>query len=220
MLDPMDHPSSARAPHLVVVVALVTVLAIVLVSCTHDDGSPTPSTGSSTSDAATTAGAPTLEKSNAKLKVEIAQLRGGVKKSRRAWLSHQIAKPIKGWMDAAYLQGGFPRSGQASYDKTTFTGWTDRAARLALRDRGVTTNSAISEKVVRVVADERSARLFVFAVGGLTGGATARVHLKMTTEQKSGNRKTYVVSGQLLLTRKADRWRIFGYDLHRTVVRR
>ncbi len=199
---------------------VTTVLAMLLASCTHDDAAPTPSTGSSTSDAATTAGAPTLEKSNARFKVGIAQMRGGVKKSKRAWITRKIAKPIKGWMDAAYLEGSFPRSGRTSYHKSTFAGWTDQAARLALRDRGVTTNAAISDKVVRVVADERSARLFVFAMGGLTGGATARVHLKMTVEQKSGVRRTFVVAGQLQLTRKADRWRIFGYDLRRTAVHR
>ncbi len=218
MLDPMHLIHAPRAPRLVQVMVVTTVLATLLASCTHDDSS-TPPTAPSTGATETTAGAPTLEKSNARLKVAIAQMRGGVKKSQRAWITRKIAKPIQGWMDTAYLQGSFPRSGTASYDKATFGGWTQQAARLALHDRRVTTNAAISDKVVRVVADQRSARLFVFAFGGLTGGATARIHLKMTAEKKSGIRTSYVVAGQLLLTRKANRWRIFGYDLHRTALR-
>ncbi len=84
----------------------------------------------------------------------------------------------------------------------------------------MTTNAAVSHKVVRVVAHRRTARLFVFSVRGRTGGASAKIAMNMTAELKSGHRTRYAVAGQLYLTRKASHWRIFGYDLHRTVVRR
>jgi hypothetical protein len=212
MLEPMRFPTSSRAAGL----ALVVVLTTSLTACTHDDDtSPEPTSSTSPSDT-TTANAPQFEKSNAHLDVAIKQMGGGVRKSHRKAIKHAIAKPIKAWMYAAYLEGDFPRG---HYNGKSFPGWTSDAAHLAKKDKDITTNAAVSSKVVGVVADKRTAALYVFAVGGLTGGATARIHLKMTAAKENGDRISFVVAGELYLTRKADHWHIFGYDLHRTVMR-
>ena len=147
----------------------------------------------------------------------IVQVGRGVKKKQQTAIRRQIAKPIKAWSDAAYLAGDFPHAG---YTKQDFPGWTARAAALAARDKDVTTSDFIRQKADQVIADRRDARLFVFSVGGLAGGATAKVYLGMTADLESGKQVRYAVAGQVYLTRKANHWRIFGYDLHRTVLRR
>lgn len=219
-----ERPRAPRAPLSplapVAVATWFTValaLALVLSSCTGgDDPEPAP-TSTSPSDSSSTADAQRLQKSNAELVARIVQIDAGFKKKQRTHISRQIAKPIRSWMDAAYLAGDFPRG---HYTHKDFPGWTRQAAALATRDKRVTTNAAVSHKVVRVVAHRRTARLFVFAVRGRTGGASAKVAMTMTAELKSGHRTRYAVAGQLYLTRKANHWRIFGYDLHRTVIRR
>ncbi|HEY7042681.1 MAG TPA: hypothetical protein VH419_03340 [Nocardioidaceae bacterium] len=193
---------------LVAFLAMVVAVTIVATSCTHHESSDSPP-------ATSTAGATTLDKNNAELRVSFVELEG-VRKRMRAGLVRGIGEPIRAWMDAAYLAGDFPLS---SYTGKAFPGWTPGAARLGLRDRRVTTNAAISKDVVNVVADQRSARLAVFGVRGRTGGADAQIHLKMTAKKSSGQLVSFAVAGHLYLTRKADHWSIFGYDLHRTVLR-
>jgi hypothetical protein len=200
----------------VLTAALVTSAALLLGGCSGDDKPSTPSASSPT-DSSSTADTLRLDKANAELEAHVSQIGGGVKKVQRNHISRQIAKPISNWMDDAYLAGKFPR---ASYSAKDFPGWTPDATKLALKDKEVTTNAAVSKNVVRVVANRRIANLYVFAVGGLTGGATAKILLSMTAEKESGKRMRYTVSGNLYLTRKADKWQIFGYDLHRTVMHR
>jgi hypothetical protein len=156
-----------------------------------------------------------LTKPNAPLEVSIGAMKGGVQKSRRDGIRHAAAKPIERWMQAAFLAGTYPHS---SFPHA-FAGWTAQAARLAMRDKGLTTNASLGRELVGISADHRIARLYVFAVRGVTGGATANVRMRLTGEKSNGNLTTFVISGSLDLTRKGHTWRIFGYDLDRTVVR-
>jgi hypothetical protein len=195
-------------------VVAVVALAMVLVGCTHDEkesAPPSPSNARSASTASSTK----LTKPNAPLKVTIAALKGGVERKRRDGLRHAVAKPIAGWMQAAFLAGKYPHT---SFPHA-FAGWTGQAGKLALRDRGVTTNAPLGKDLVGLVADQRTATLYVFASGGITGGATAKVRMLMTGEKANGNLTRFAISGKLYLTRKEHTWRIFGYDLDRTVVR-
>jgi len=187
-----------------------------LTACSGDDEPATPTTSSAPTDDASTADAQRLNKANVQVSAHIVQIGPGVTKKQQTHIRRQISKPIKAWSDAAYLAGEFPHAG---YTKQDFPGWTARAAALAAGDKGVTTSDFIRKKAVQVIADRRDARLFVFTVHGLSGGATARVYLAMTAELESGKQVRYAVAGQVYLTRKADHWRIFGYDLHRTVLR-
>lgn len=202
---------------LVAALSLGLVASFGLTSCNSGDDSETPTSSSAPTDDASTAEAQRLDKDNAQVTAHIVQVGRGVKKKQQTAIRRQIAKPIKAWSDAAYLAGDFPHAG---YTKQDFPGWTARAAALAARDKDVTTSDFIRKKADQVIADRRDARLFVFSVGGLAGGATAKVYLGMTADLESGKQVRYAVAGQVYLTRKANHWRIFGYDLHRTVLRR
>lgn len=188
---------------------------VVSTSCTSDPEkkAPAPAPSSSTSQPDVTAPATTLTKQNAKLKVTIEQLRGGVK--RRQWpaLQRAIARPIASWIDAAYA-GSYPR---ASYTGA-FRGWTPDARRLAKRDREITTNAAVGKRLVALVVDKRGVKLYVFATRGRTGGATAQVSIGLTGQKQGGVPHSYAVTGRVYLLRDGGRWRIFGYDLSRREV--
>ncbi|MEP6667284.1 MAG: hypothetical protein ABJA81_12625 [Nocardioidaceae bacterium] len=192
----------------------VVALAMVLAACTHDDhksAPPSPSDSSSPSTAASTK----LTKPNAPLKVTIGAMKGGVDKKRRDGLRRAAAKPIASWMQAAFLAGKYPHS---SFPHA-FASWTGQAAKLALHDSGVTTNAPLGKDLVGLVADQRSATLYIFATRGVTGGATAKVRMMLTGEKSNGTLTKFMISGNIYLTRKLHAWRIFGYDLDRTVVR-
>ncbi len=197
--------------------AALTVVAASLASCTssHAPAQPVsaPSVSSRPSSTASTAPTIKLVRPDAPLRVSIGQLGGGVRKSRSRQLERALTRPLDSWIKGGFLGGDYPRHGFSD----AFTAWTPSAARLARRDSDVTTNAALGGDLVDVVADHQRAKLFVFAIDGRTGGATANVSLRLTGERADGRPLHLVVSGQLYLTRHKETWSIFGYDLHRSV---
>lgn len=119
-------------------------------------------------------------------------------------------------MQAGFLDGPYPRTDFGA----AFDPWTSQAAALGRRHRNVTTNAVLGRRLVEVWAERQRARLFIFASNGKTGGATGEVYLRLTGRLRHGALTTYTVSGELYLTRHDNTWRIFGYNLHRTVERR
>lgn len=201
---------------------LLLTLAVATTSCTGDSAAPPRASvsGASRTPPATTAPTPTstasitrLDKRDATLEVTIRQLQGGVPSKARGRLRRAIGRPIASWVDAGFTAGPYPRSGFRS----AFSTWTPQAARLGRSDRDVTTNAALGPRVSDVSLDRASARLFVFASSGVTGGATAKVHLRLQESRSNGKVRAVVVSGSLYLTRQRNRWEIFGYDLSREV---
>jgi len=177
-------------------------------ACTGDD-SPTDETGPTTSTGATI----TLTRPNAPLVAKIAQIRGGVKAKDRARIKRAIAKPIAAWVDGGFLKPSYPQTDFGD----AFSSWTQGAGELGQRDRDITTNAALGSKLVATVADHQKALLYVFANGGRTGGATARVVLRFTGEMSDASLVHFVVRGDLYLTRNGNKWQIFGYRLSREV---
>jgi len=213
------HTSGGRTSRsTVAALTLALVAAVGLTACSGDDteGSSSAPT-SAADDSASTAEAQSIDKANAKLTARVVEIGPGVKKKAQTHIRRQLARPIESWMDSAYLAGDFPHQG---YTKKDFHGWTAQAATLAARDKKTTSSDFVRQKAVQVVADRRDARLFVFTMNGVAGGATANIYLIMTATMKSGAEKKYAVAGQVYLTRKGNDWRIFGYDLHRTELRR
>jgi hypothetical protein len=186
----------------------VAIASATLVGCTGDDSAD--DTGPTTSTGATI----TLTQPSAPLKVVIAQLGGGVKKQDYPTIKQALAKPIGAWVDGGFLDPQYP----AADFGAAFASWTPDARRLAQRDRDITTNAALGDKLIAVVADAQSATLYVFASHGRTGGATARVRLRFTGELSDQSLVHFVVHGELYLTRKGSQWQIFGYRLSREVV--
>ena len=184
----------------------IATLATAVASCTSDASSTT-ATGPTTSTGATI----TLTQPSEPLEVKIAQLRGGVKQKDFGKVKHGIAKPIAAWVGGGFLDPQYPAT---DFDDA-FGSWTEGAGLLAQRDRDVTTNAELGPKLIAIVADSQTAKLYVFASDGRTGGATAKVKLRFTGEMSDQSLVHFVVQGDLYLTRKDSQWQIFGYRLDR-----
>lgn len=202
-----------RTPRLRALFAGMLAVAVLAAGCTSDSDD----SGDSGDDTATvpTSTGPTitLTRPSAPLRVEIAQLRGGVEASRRAALRAAITKPIASWLDGAFVDVEYPQTNFSG----AFDSWTLRASLLGVRDRDTTTNAVLGPSLLALVADSQRARLFVFAEHGLTGGATARVALRFTGQRDDLSLVHAEVKGELYLTRRGGHWKIFGYDLTRVV---
>lgn len=205
---------------------LIAVLALTAptVSCTGGDAaSPAPTTSTSpppvsapaapATSATETAPVIKLQRPNAPVTVTIRQLGRGVPRNSRSDLRAAIGRPINAWVHAGFAAGRYPRAGFLE----AFGSWTQDAARLARSDRNVTTNAVLGPHVFDVSVTRAQARLFVFAAAGATGGATARVDLRLRESRTNGPERVVRVTGDLYLTRHRSRWLIFGYDLHREV---
>ena len=196
-------------------VALAAVMMAACVGCTHNSDDTNSSPDQS---APTTATAPsiTLTRPNAKFVATIEELGGGVPNSKRQAVRVAISKPIQSWFTQAYLAPTYP----ATAYPHAFDSWTKGAAAQASRNAGtlaITTNAAVGDQLVAVVADAQRAKLYVFATKGTTGGATAKVRLALTGQQADGSLVSYAVWGELYLTRDSGKWSIFGYHLQRAV---
>jgi len=195
--------------------ALAAALACSTAGCTSDDEPSTPAEPTTSASSPAIGPAPTLDGKDASLEVSIEQLSGAIRREQRPVLKRLISKPIADWVSAGYSAeaaagGSYPQA---------FAGWTKDAARLARRDDDVTTNATMGKDLTGVVVAASRARLYVFAAKGRTGGATARVNVRMTGERQDGSSTSYAVTGRLYLTREQSRWRIFGYDLTRKEIR-
>ena len=103
---------------------------------------------------------------------------------------------------AGYLQGAFLHTGDP------FRAFTGRARRAARSDGELLTES-------RGVELRRAHAWFsVAAPEGRPVGLTARVLVELADGRRAGS-----VTGRLLMTRTADGWRVFGYDLARSDAR-
>jgi hypothetical protein len=88
---------------------------------------------------------------------------------------------------------------------------------LARGSAGVTSNVRLGPRWVQVVPTRRVVRLDVFAPGHRASGATAGVELVMVGVGAAGAASELVVTGDLYLTKTDAGWRIFGFDLNRSV---
>lgn len=192
------------------VVALL-IAAAALASCTSDDSDDAAGEPTTTS----TGPEIILTQPNAPLDVKIVQLGGGIKTAKRAAITQAMSRPLRSWVDGAYLDASYPTSDFSA----GFNSWTRDAATLGSRDRDITTNAKVGDSTVAVVADRQQFRLFVFATDGRVGGATARVNLKLILQREDGSLGGVLVHGEVYLTRTDNAWRIFGYDLSRTAAK-
>ncbi len=187
--------------------ALAAALAWATIGCTGDS-EPTAERPQPSSPTATMS-TPTFGRQDAQLRVSIEQMHGGITREQRPAVKRNISKPIAAWVSAGFSAGN---SVGGTYPQA-FAGWTRDAAKLARRDDRITTGAGVSEDLSGVVVAASRARLYVFASEGRTGGATARVNVRLTGERQDGSATSYAVTGSLFLTRDESRWRIFGYDL-------
>ncbi len=184
-----------------------------LVSCTGTDDAG-PSTSQTTPQvSSSTAPGVTLTRPDAPFAVRIRQVSGAFPAARRDALRLAIGRPVSAWFARAFLAADYPtRRFPGAFDS-----WTHGAIPDAKRHRDVTTNAVLGPDLRAVVADTQRASVFVFANRGVAGGATANVRLAMNEQKQDGTLVDCVVWGRVYLTRDKGRWRIFGYDLRRSV---
>jgi LCP family protein required for cell wall assembly len=129
---------------------------------------------------------------------------GRVAPSARTAAVSAVGDAVERWIDAAYLT---PSADVAA----AFPGFTPRAAKLAARDRGVTTFGGTAEAAL--VPEQSSIKVDLLGTEGKARGATARVALTLDPEgEDKGPTK---ISGRVTLVPEGHGWRIFGYELRR-----
>jgi len=189
--------------------AVPAISLVLLAGACSDDGGGEETTPEPADRAA---GAPTLRQQPADLDVEIARLSGALPKAAAQDLSQRLGRVVATWFDGGFLTGDYPRENFAGY-----ASFTPDAARLARRDAGVTSNAQLGSQWVQVVPTRQVVRLYVFAPAHRPSGATARVELVMVGMSDAGTASELAVTGELFLTKTDNGWRIFGYDLQRSV---
>jgi hypothetical protein len=159
----------------------------------------------------------TLRRADAPVEITVEQVRGRFPGVKRTVIAKAIAAPVSAWFDNAFLDVAYPATDFAA----AFASWTPGSRNQSRRDRDVTTNKALGHRLAAVAADRRQINLSIFGSRGEFGGATARVRLELTGQRLAGPPRIHVkVWGDLYLTPGDDGWRIFGYDLHRSVLHR
>ena len=141
-----------------------------------------------------------------KVTTTVTRVLGELSEEQRRELAVQARTVITGYLEAAYLHQR-PSSGY----RGAFPGFTRGARALALEDTGVVSDRSFAD-AEEVRPRGGVAYLSVVAPDGRPVGATARVSVDLAVADSRRTRRL-TVSGRLLLTPRADRWRIFGYDL-------
>ena len=189
------------------------ILGLGLSGCSGDDSSPQPM-GPATSTPLSTAAGATLSLKDAPLVVKIRSTVGRLSHDRRSSVKASAGRVINAWLEAGFIGGDYPRSDFAS----AYRHFTVGAARSAKRDRALLTNVALGRQLVDVAAKRRAVKLSVLAAHRRPQGASARVYLRLAGVRDDGSVVYLSVSGDLYLTRTVgDAWKIFGFDLHRSV---
>lgn len=168
-----------------------------LTACSGDDAQDAPEPESQASSAA-----PSLATT-----AKVGVVAGKLPRAKRRGVVDEVGKVVDGWIDAAHVAGDFPRT----IGSEAWSGFTPQAAKLASKDKALTSAAEISEQVESVTATRRVVRYDVLAARGRAHGVTARVVLNYDTTGES--QATVRVRGRLMLTRTKNGWKIFGYDL-------
>jgi hypothetical protein len=175
------------------------VLALTASSCSSGDDEEKPSAAGSS---APPSAAPAVT-----TKATFGTVTGRLAAKERPHLKQAVTRVVDDWLDAAFVEGDYPRND--FHD--AFPGFTTGAKTEARRDRMLMSNQDIGKRIDAVQVSRRRLRIDVLAVRRKPVGVTARFGLDFATTGKV--RKHLEVKGRLFLTRNASGWRIFGYDV-------
>lgn len=131
---------------------------------------------------------------------------GRLTEGKRRRLVAEISTVAGRWMDAAFVEGDYPRS----TFKDSFPGFTRGAVRSARADKALLSNADIGDRIDGVTVTRRAVRVDLLAVGGRARAGTARIGLSFTTH---GVKRRVRITGRLFLIQRDGRWRVFGYDV-------
>ncbi len=184
-------------------VAVATTVLLALTGCSGFGArKPAPNDGSS---AATNPGDPQPLATHTTMGV----ISGRLDKASRERIKAKVSAVVDDWIDAAYVDGDWPRSDFGD----AFPHFSTRAARDAEHDAGLMSNQRLGERLASVEATKRRLRIDVLAVKGRAAGVTARFVLAM---QLAGQvNRSERVAGSLFLTWRDGDWQVFGYDVQR-----
>lgn len=204
-----DHKRNHAAPRSRMLRSLA-VLGAVLVTgvafaggCTGDD-SPPDEPGSAGSSGAASADPPVTTR------VSVGRVAGRLDKESRQELKSEVTEVVDSFLDSAYL-GDFPRS---SFEEA-YAAFTGDARRDAERDADLLSNAEISDQIDLATATKRHLSLDVLAVQGRARGVTARFTLDFET---TGDlERAERVKGSVFIVPQGEGWKIFGYDITRSV---
>jgi len=166
---------------------------------------PVPTSGS---------GAPRLVVGEAPVRARVVRVAGDLTAAERTQVKDNIGRVVGDWFDAAYL-GGELRDGADL--AAAFEVFTPAAAQQAARQADVTTGRVLAAELDQVVPTTQRVEAAVFASGRGPAGATAKVTLVLVGARNQGEQVEQVVRGELFLTVTTDGWRVFGFDLSRSV---
>ena len=145
--------------------------------------------------------------------VRLGKVTGTLSKKGRRHLAHAVGTVVDGWLDAAYVEGDYPR---ANF-RDAYPGFTGGARADARHDRALMSNQGIGRRIDGVTALKRTLSLDALVVHRRPVGVTAHVVLRFRT---SGDLARKVeVRGRLFLTHGPHGWRVFGYDVSKGAAR-
>lgn len=130
---------------------------------------------------------------------------GRLEPERRERVVARVTSLVDDWMDAAFVEGDYPRAEFAG----AFTSFTRGARQAAVRDAALMTNADLGERIDGVEVVSRRVIVDVLAARGRPAAITARFGLAFDTSGEVSRRVD--VRGRLLLRPGEDGWTVFGY---------
>ena len=138
---------------------------------------------------------------------DVGRIVGRLPGTRRKAVRKEITQVVDRWWDAAYLDD----VGTDMDVSAAFPGFTPGARRRATFDRELMTHGDVDAASITPVM--RKVRLDLLAVDRRVRSVTVRFDLRTRVRATTGRGGRLQVRGRLFLTRRADDWRIFGYDV-------
>lgn len=189
---------------------LVLLLLAVTAACSGDSarkGEPT-EPGQSVGEAST------LEAKPVPLDIASRTIGGKLGRPRVRPVEAEIGRVVGRYLDAAYL-GDYPRQDF----RAAFADFADGTGAAEASDRQLLTNTAVGASLESVTATTKRVRLDMLVHRRIVAGVTAHVRLVFRQEKASGRAQRVTVTGRLLLNRdRRNSWKVFGYDVARSVV--
>lgn len=214
----MRHSVDLRGPGVLPLVAALC--AGLLAGCTGDPSPRSgPPAGASTTptmpsaSSVPTAPSATFEPAPAPLRVRVTRVAGGLGPRERDVLAGRVRHTLTTYVEDAYLGGR-----RGSDFSAAFATFTPSARALARHHRGLLTNAGLGAGTEPVFPRRQVAWLAVLAPRRVVAGVSARVRLRYLVPRAVRADQEVAVRGRLLLTRGDDgAWKIFGYDVARSV---
>jgi hypothetical protein len=206
-----DHKSNhdrvrSRLLRPLAVLGAVLVTSVAFIGGCSDDESDPPAATEPTEPAGSTPSEPPIT-----TKATVGKVIGKLDAKQKARVKSDVSALVDEFFDNAYL-GDFPRT---SFGKA-YASFTQGAREDAQRDADLLSNTGIAGQIDAATGTKRRVALDVMAVKGRAQGVTARFTLDFETTGEL--ERSERVKGYLLLADEGEGWKVFGYDVIRSVI--